>query len=491
VSRRLGAAAAINFTSQISASVVPAVLMVITFPIMKAALSAQSFAGFALLFTAISFVSVADAGLGRSVTYFAARYLHDGRDVEAMGALWAALFIGLLMSIAGVLVVVLVQAFSATDHAAAARIDYSAVVRLLWFLPVFVCGSLLRGFLEAEQRFLAVNSVQLLYSAAIGVAPLILLRFTTGLEVYPLVFGLLRMAMVVACLMLIRSSQKRLLLPVSTVVAKLGEVLRYAKWLFVSNVIGIAIIYADRVIVAAKLPTELISAYLVPMDLVLRGQIFFGALSTVLFPLLVRAAARKSDSLASGAAAAQLVVFGAALTFAALICSVVPTLLSVWMGRAFSVDATLTFRIALMGLAAIGCASLAMTVLNAQGRTAQPAFLHLIELPLYAAALWAAARTHQLGFIVAAWLARVSFDMAGTQLLMLRSAAKGKVRWLQQQGVFCGTLVGYFALMTWGSGPTALSSLPFVLLGIGMLTLGVTQVRRLVLASGVAPAEAK
>ena len=97
---RLVASTAVNVAVQIAASVVPALLMIITFPVMKAGRSPSSFATFAFLFTALSFMNVLDVGLGRSVTYFAARYLHQGQQRDALRCLWAAIAIGLIMSAA-------------------------------------------------------------------------------------------------------------------------------------------------------------------------------------------------------------------------------------------------------------------------------------------------------------------------------------------------------------------------------------------------------
>ncbi|HEY6924243.1 MAG TPA: hypothetical protein VI653_12295, partial [Steroidobacteraceae bacterium] len=77
------ASTAVNVAVQVAASVVPALLMIITFPVMKAGLSSTSFATFAFLFTALSFMNVLDVGLGRSVTYFAARYLQQGQHGDA------------------------------------------------------------------------------------------------------------------------------------------------------------------------------------------------------------------------------------------------------------------------------------------------------------------------------------------------------------------------------------------------------------------------
>ena len=444
---------AINVGIQIAGSVIPALLMIITFPVMKAGLSAPSFATFAFLFTALSFMNVLDVGLGRSVTYFAARYLQQGQQREALGSLWAAIAIGLAMSGAIVGLVWIADVVLSARPGLNVGIDFHTVFRLVWFLPIFICGALLRGFLDAEQRFLASNTVQLVYGTVLAFAPLVAIHFTTDIDSYPVMFGLIRTAMVLAYLLLIRRSQPGVLVPELHTNSKLGEVLRYARWLFVSNLLGIAIVYADRIAVAAGLSSELISAYVVPMELVLRGQILIGALSTVLFPMLVRIADRGSGELLTGAICGQFVIFGGVLLGAAVASGFVPWVLEKWMGKAFSVDATLIARVAILGLAPIGCANLATTVLHAQGRTAHPAALYALEFPLYSIALWFAARTGSATFIVGSWLGRLCFDMAGAQYLLLRQRSRAFSLWMLQQPLFLAIVVAYFILVArWGGG---------------------------------------
>jgi O-antigen/teichoic acid export membrane protein len=469
---RLLASTVINVSVQIAGSVLPALFMIVTFPAVKATLSAASFATFAFLFTAISLMSVLDVGLGRSVTYFAARHLQAGQRQEAVRSLWAAMVIGLALSAAAAAVVLLADNVFLAPRAANAGVDFHTVLRLLWFLPVFMCGALLRGFLEAEQRFLVVNGIQLVYGAVIAFAPLAAIRFTTDIGIYPVIFGLIRSALVVAYVLLIRRTQPGVLRPDRHIKFKLREVMRYAQWLFASNLAGVAIVYADRIAVAASLASAAVSAYVVPMDLVMRGQVLIGALSTVLFPLLVRMADRKSSSLITGTMCGQFVVFGAILVLATIVSSCTPFLLESWMGKAFSVDATLVARVAVLGLAPVGCASLAMTVLHAQGRTAHPAALHMIEFPLYSAALWGAARTGNVVFILASWLGRLCFDMAGQQALLLREHPRARTLWLAQQALFVGTAVVYFVLVTKGLGSGVWWLLGFGALGVAMIVGG-------------------
>ena len=469
---RMVTSTAINVGVQIAGSVIPALLMVITFPVMRAALSPSSFATFAFLFTALSFMNVLDVGLGRSVTYFAARHLQQGQQREALRSLWAAIAIGLAMSAGIVGMAWLADAVLSARPGLNVGIDYHTVFRLVWFLPIFICGALLRGFLDAEQRFLASNTAQLVYGIVLAFAPLVAVHFTTDIDSYPVMFGLIRSAMVLAYLLLVRATQPGVLVPDVHGNSKLGEVLRYARWLFVSNLLGIAIVYADRIAVAAGLSSELISAYVVPMELVLRGQILIGALSTVLFPLLVRIADRGSGELIAGAVCGQFVIFGGVLLAAAVASTFVPLVLEKWMGTAFSIDATLIARVAILGLAPIGCANLATTVLHAQGRTAYPAALYALEFPLYSIALWFAARTGNATFIVGSWLGRLCFDMAGAQYLLLRQSSRGSSLWMLQQPLFLATVVAYFVLVARGGGGGLLFLLIFGALGALMMLGG-------------------
>jgi len=202
--------------------------------------------------------------------------------------------------------------------------------------------------------------------------------------------------------------------------------------------------------------------------------------------MFVRMADRKSSNIVAGAISGQYVIFGALLLLATLVSTLTPIALERWMGRAFSIDATLVTRIAVLGLVPVGCASLAMTVLHAQGRTAQPAALHMIEFTLYSAALWWTARTGDVRFIIASWLGRLCFDMAGTQYLLLRRNVRALKIWTLQQVLFVGTLGIYFLLVLEGYGSSIVWVGAFGAVGIAMVVGGLRLMPRSPLTSASA-----
>lgn len=402
---------------QVLGAVVPALIMLAVFPVVEAQLDERSFALFTFLFTAMSMLTVLDAGLGRAVTYFVARRLATGESVEALRALAAAIVLGAVFS----LIIMLAGNIVMRGYPGAVTgVDLDVAINLLWFLPVFVLGSLLRGFLEAEHRFFAINLVQVCYGISYAVMPLIVMRWTQTADLYPWVLGVIRTAFTMVYIILIWSTQRNVGLVLRDLIPDVLKTFQYTRWLLLSNLIGIAIVFSDRIVISLNLPPHLVIAYLLPMEFLLRSQVLISAVCTVLFPNLVRMPLVSVSSLVRIAMMAQVIFAGFMLLCAFVVFPFVPALLATWMNPGFGELASPVVSIGLMGLMLIGCASLAMVVLHARGNTAAPAMLHGIELPFYFIGLYFASQTGQILPVLLIWLFRLFIDFLGMNYLLGR-----------------------------------------------------------------------
>lgn len=406
---------------QVAGALLPALLMLAVFPIVSARLNERAFATFAFLFTVVSMLSVLDAGLGRGVTYFASRHLGRGDNAAALRSLIAALVLGTCFALMALIVGLLIYQIWPAPNLA---INIDIVVDLFWFMPIFVIGSLLRGFLEAERRFLATNIVQLTYGISVAAMPLVILRWAQNLDMYPWTLGVIRLAFVIVFACLIWAKQRNTRIELLGLSKDIDTMFRYSRWLFSSNLVGMVIIFSDRVMVSLYLQPDLVAAYIVPMEFLLRGQVLIAALCTVLFPNLVRMNTSGIGSLYLHrfTEKAQLLFAGLSLFLVFTIFPFVPAVLSAWMGDAFAAVAAPVVRLGIIGFMLIGCAAIAMAALNARGNTGAPAALHLFELPFYVGALYVVVQFQQVLLIQLVWLSRLVVDLIAMNLMLRRQS---------------------------------------------------------------------
>jgi O-antigen/teichoic acid export membrane protein len=200
-----------------------------------------------------------------------------------------------------------------------------------------------------------------------------------------------------------------------------APLLRFGGWLTASNIVGPVIVYLDRFIVGFALPPSHLAYYAAPFDLVSRLLVFPVSLTGALFPALAQAqthdaakarALRRRSMQLTAVAVLPLALFGAIAA---------EPLLQWWLGDEFARHGTLPMQILLVGFAFNALAQIPMVALQGHGLAKQAALLHLIELPLYAAGLYALVQSQGLVGAALAWTLRGAFDMIVLGALLRRA----------------------------------------------------------------------
>ena len=408
------------FLLQVMSATVPALLFLISIPLVRARLDLENFAGFTLMLSTVGLLTVLDGGLGRASTYFISLSLARGGRRRAISVFHGVLLVGLSFSLVlGCLAAVAVQL--APGHAF--QTARTALMILVGFTPLFIASSLLRGFLEAEQRFGSSSSLQLAHGTLIASAPALLFSVSNDLATFAWVIGFGRIALTLAFLFYAGLWNRKSWIVSRAIPAHAKRVFGYTKWLFLSNLIGLTIVFADRFVVASFFSSAVVVAYVLPMEMIARMQVLTTAFCTVLFPRLVASAAagtaaqsHRFVSDAQGAFMAATAVFG----FAAALVS--GPLMRWWLGEPLAIQAARVLVVGIVGVGLIASAALAMIELNSSGRTRPAALLHSAEMPIYILLLFAAAKFSSIELLLITWIVRLSVDAIGMNFIALRGA---------------------------------------------------------------------
>lgn len=411
------------FLLQVVVATVPALILLVSIPLVRVQLDPERFAAFTVLLSAVGLLAVLDGGLGRASTFFISLSLKRNDRLHTLSVFHGVLAVGLVFSLA------LGMAAAAAGHFVSGHALVTARPALLvltTFAPVFVACSLFRGFLEAEHRFGRSGSLQLIHGTAIGIAPVILFSLSTDPALFAWAVGVARVVMALALLHSAGLANRRSWFVSPSMLIHARRVFGYTKWLFLSNMIGLTIVFADRFFVASLFTSTVVAAYVLPMEMIGRLQIFIGAFCSVIFPKLV---ARTSDGAASNSHRfvndAQGAVMAATTAAGFAIASVAEPLMQWWLGDALAPEAARVLVVGAAGVGLIAGAALAMLELNSRGVTRPVALLHAVEMPVYLALLYLAARSSSLELLLLVWIARLATDAIGMTLIAAIGSPSG------------------------------------------------------------------
>jgi O-antigen/teichoic acid export membrane protein len=148
--------------------------------------------------------------------------------------------------------------------------------------------------------------------------------------------------------------------------------------------------------------------------------------------------------------------------------------LDLWVGSSFAQHSVAVAKILVIGIVANALARTPFVFVQAAGRADLTALVHLVELPLYIAALWLLLKSGGgIEGVAIAWSGRTILDMLALYFMAvrleprLRATAVRDLWWL---AAACGIAVG----LNWGLDNVAVrfAVLLVVGLGCGLLLLG-------------------
>jgi O-antigen/teichoic acid export membrane protein len=395
------------FLMQIASAVLPALIVVLTIPQVRQLLTPQDFGAYTLVLTVTALLAGLDGGLSRASTYFVGTALRIQSASHQEATFTAVILVCLKFSGWATAVLLLGLYFWQGDSVAIAR---PALLLMIAGLPLFVLSNVLRGYLEAERRFLLSTRLQLIHGVVVGSAPVILFEFSKNILYLAGIIVLLRSLYVVVMAYCISSPQTLLQQLWRQTAVDTRPIVYYTQWLFLSNVVGLSIVYADRFFAAGYLPSIVAATYIISMDTVSRLQILVSAFSSAAFPRLLQLPQDGARDYVSILINVQGLVLCGALLLAIQSCFYGKAIFAWWLGSDAAPLATDVFTFGILGVGLIGCAALSVLHLNSRGITKPIAISHFAQLPCYLLIVFIAARSASAAALLVAWLIRLVVD---------------------------------------------------------------------------------
>ncbi|HEX8308803.1 MAG TPA: flippase [Allosphingosinicella sp.] len=276
-----------NATYSAIAATLPSVLTLVTVPLYLHFVGVERYGVLALCWVFLAYSAFMDLGLGLAVARRIAQS-RDGDGEDAAEALWTAIWLSLGLGLAAGAAVYAGGLYYFGNMAKVAptfRSEVAAAIPLMAAaVPVLMLSGVLSGALQGRERFLALNSAQVLGNALGAVLPLVLAYFWS--PVLPvLVAGALLGRLVPVPLLF---ALCRRAVPLRGISRPSGacarSLLGFGGWVSLTTIAVAVLSSADRLMIGGMIGAAAVSVYTIPYNLMSRIYIVPHSLSPVLFP---------------------------------------------------------------------------------------------------------------------------------------------------------------------------------------------------------------
>lgn len=452
VPERRGHRLARNTLFTLVGMLVPTLVGVITVPRIVSVLGTDRFGLLALIWMILGYAGVFDFGLGRATTKFVAQ-AGDDPDLSLVPRIITTtlaiqlpigIFCGLVLAALTPWLTgrVLHIPFGLRDEAEAAFFLVAAAI------PFSQATSLLRGTLEALQRFDLVNMVRLPASVASFVLPLVAAYLGMNLKGVVAVLVASRLVVLIAHAWLCLRLVPNLLRQGRWDRSLFHPLFHFGSWTAVSAVATQFQSYLERFLIGAFFNIAAVGYYSAPSEMIARLAIIPSALASALFPefsaqektsrrVLVPAMARSIKYLLL--CLVPIVAFG--FVFA-------DRILLAWLGPEFANAATSSARVLILCFLLNAIGYIPFTAIHACGKPNWKAKLDLVELPVFALlCFWLVPAYGLLG----AALAKLAVQIVDSCALFWMVAVACGVTIRDQMGERCGEALFLSVFFTAGS----------------------------------------
>ncbi|TAN40744.1 MAG: flippase [Nitrospirae bacterium] len=435
-----------NTLLTLAGQVIPLVIALSVIPVLLKGLGTDRFGVLTLSWMVLGYFSLFDLGLGRATTRFVAEALGKNETGSLPELIWTSFSLHLMLGITtGLILALLTPLLAGRILRISPEMIGDAITTFLILsaaIPVILASTVLRGVLEASQRFDLINMVQIPAGSLTFLLPLAGLFIGFGLPGIVALLMLARLGAAFAYLLLcmkvfpvLRNGyrfDRRVMRPL----------LSFGGWITVSNIVGPVLIYLDRFMLGALVSMAAVAYYTAPFEVVTRLMVFPMSLIMVLFPVFSAAGNLPGEQIArlyTRSIKYLLLVMGPVLLIMILFAG---QILSLWLGSDVAEKSTLAFQILAAGML-LTPVQVSVSLLQGIGRPDISAKFYLLELLFYLPMLWFLVRGLGIPGAALAWTLKALID---TILLFIASGRFYDIgtRVLSENGL----LRGIFALMT-------------------------------------------
>lgn len=373
--------------------VVPMVVAAVSFPIILSAYSLEQFALLSLSWSFLGAFAYFDLGLGRATVRAIAGLASGGDERTMRGVFWGSMVVSMGAGIIGAFAMFFGARFLVA-HILTIAPEWSEEAVVVFALtgmafPAVTSISVLRGLLEALQRFDLVNAIKAPANALIFLIPLAGALLSWSLQTVVLMSVFSRfLALLAYTIAAVRIAGPAVSWKGISWTG-LPELLRFGGWVTVTNVATPVIASSDRLVLAALVPLEHVAFYLGPYELISRLPVFASSVAQALFPIMSRTSIAGRNVEAVGLLGdVSRTVAVVMIPLIVLIIGFAPEGLNFWLGSVWTVQSTGILQILTAAFFFNALSNVYLAGVHGSGRADLKAKLDVVVALLTVALCW-------------------------------------------------------------------------------------------------------
>jgi O-antigen/teichoic acid export membrane protein len=378
--------AAGNISFNLVGTALPLLAGLLVFPVLLEKMGAERFGVLALIWVIVGYFGFFDLGLGRAITFSYAKELDKqpaDRSYDSLKSGLTGLFLlGFIGFVVMLLLASVITGFGKFTNPALVPEATSAFRIISFCIPFVLLTNGGIAVLEAESRFAEINFCRAPMGGLLYIAPLLAYTFNPNLMSVAISLLIVRS---VFCAIFLVLALSRLWGKLKTSKSSSTEaitLLSYGRWIALSYVIGPAMLYGDRFVVAGTVSVGAAGIYVIIAEVLTKILILAGAIVSVYFPKLSAMGINHPEAAVvhKNALLANLIAMLPPI-FVAVIFG--EQLMTYWFGRSFPPESILTIYIFAAGVLFNSFGLVFQSFIQAAGRPDITAKLHVAEFVMY------------------------------------------------------------------------------------------------------------
>jgi O-antigen/teichoic acid export membrane protein len=415
-----------NTAYNLIGSAIPLAASLVTVPIYLKVIGLERYGLLAICWVVLGYMEVFEFGLGMATAQRIALLKDSGREARSE-SVWGSLALSLILGAAGALLLAALgpAVLHATmeQRSSFTREVADSIVWLALLVPLTTCHSALAGALQGRERFLRLNLIRGIGSAAFAVAPLAAaISFGPSLRVLIVALVAVRASTVVTLLVACRSAvplRPAKLPSPSTLKSLLG----FGGWVTGEGLLAPLLLSAEKLAIGWFRTATAVSLYMIPFNILSRLLLLPQSLAAALIPRFAGMDETQAEQ-TTREALRNLELLTAPVTILALL--LFRPFLWVWIGPTLAEDCTPVGIILIVGFWFNALSHVPYAQLIGTGRPDLVVKIALLQLLPYLALLYVILPNGGVIGAALAWSIRNFLE------LMLFLAATRELRLLNQ-----------------------------------------------------------
>jgi|APLak6261659701_1056019.scaffolds.fasta_scaffold01743_2 O-antigen/teichoic acid export membrane protein len=405
----------------------PLLVAIFTVPPLIQTIGMERFGLLSLAWGLIGYAGVFDLGIGRATTQFISQLRGQNTVGEIPIVIQAATRLTLLTGTIGFLLLTLAAILGAQkliQHSVGLERELTISVFILAVaVPVQAISATYRGVNEAFENFRGISLLRMVLGVLNFLGPYLIAQHSINLAwlVSTLLVSRL-LALTVFRYLAMRCVRKNIRKqPNSTSSMDKAQIRKrlfaFGGWFTLSSVISPLLVQSDRFVIAGVISATAVATYTIPYEVVVQSLIIVGAVSSVAFPSLTKLIHEKPGQWHVMFRRWLMIVASIMLTVTTTLALLLPIILPLWIGKGLPKESVMIGQILCIGVFANSIGAMYFALLHAKGRSDITAKLHLLEFPLFIAALYTLIGEYGIYGAALAWVGRMIFDTTFLKIL--------------------------------------------------------------------------